>query len=70
MIKEAFCVVAVLISSIIRSDRVSAKVCNLVENTFVVSERKKENVGNEAVKVFGNSAMLKDLVVNSSEKTL
>lgn len=64
MIREAFCVVAVLVSSIIPSERVYNKVCNLVEDTFVVSEHRTEDVESRAVKVFGNSATLKDLVLN------
>ena len=67
MLKEVFCVMAVLVSSIIPSDVIYNKVCDLVENTFVVSEHGTEETESYAVKVFGNSETLKDLVVNKSE---
>lgn len=62
MVKEVFCVVAVLLSSIVPNDRVRTKVYNLVEDTFVVSETRDDNIRSQAVKVFGNSATLKEVV--------
>ena len=66
MIKEIFCVVVVLFSIIVPSDKIRAKVCNLVENTFTISEIGEGKIKSQAVKVFGNNTTLKSIIRNDS----
>ena len=66
MIKEIFCVVVVLFSIIVPSDKIRAKVCNLVENTFTILEIGEGKIKSQAVKVFGNSTTLKSIIRNDS----
>lgn len=62
MLKEFLCMVVVLISSIIPNTKVHGFASDLIQKTFVISEAKNDNMTNQAVKVFGDSKTLKELI--------
>lgn len=68
MIKELLCVLIVLVTSIIPSTKVHNFASDLIQKTFVISEPKDDNMSNQAVKVFGNSKALKELISDDERK--
>lgn len=68
MIKELVCILVVLITSLIPSTRVHSFASDLIEKTFVISDNQNDNMTNQAVKVFGNSKALKELISEDERK--
>lgn len=72
MIKEIFCLIIVLIASIIPSSKIHNYASELIEKTFVISEPSNDNMTSQAVKVFSDSKVLKELIAadnkNDDEK--
>ena len=66
MIKELFCTVIVFLSSVIPCKKIYTMACNLVENTFTISETQYDNINSKAVKVFGNSEELRKILNNKT----
>lgn len=62
MFRELLCVIMVLITSVIPSQKLHTTVFNFVDKTFVIYENTNDNMKNQAVKVFSNSeALLKSI---------
>ncbi len=72
MIKEIFCLIVVLIASIIPSTKMHNFASELIEKTFVISEPSDDNMTSQGVKVFSDSKTLKELIAadnkNNDEK--
>lgn len=66
MIKELICVLIVLVTSILPSNKAHNFASDFVEKTFTISETRDDNMTNRAVKVFGNSKALKGLLSDTT----
>lgn len=44
MVREVFCIIVVLLSNIIPCNRLHILACNMVENTFTISESQDDNL--------------------------
>ena len=44
MVREVFCIIVVLLSNIIPCNRLHILACNMVENTFTISESQYDNL--------------------------